>query len=367
MEPNRIFFASVLLAAVTGSNLLLIHKQVLAQEAAQKDFYSLFKATLDKYHNEKFDEAIAIANQIRQEYPHEPAGAFGLLATYQTIMRNYRVRLFESEFDSLLNLSIKLAEQGLKKNKKNGINYFYLGCAYGSRSIFYAQRGRWLDAFSDGTKVTTNFNKALAYAPDFYDSHYGLGLYKYWLGAKSKLLRILPFSRDSRQEGIEHIKLAIEKGNYLNIDGMFGLSAAYYNEGEYEKALEVSDNIYKLYPNNPSLLYRRGRILQALNRWQEAIVIFEKLQAILKSSEYQSISFQIDCLYQLAKCHFQLGSYLDTKRLCQNAIILENYCDFSKETDGPIENFADIKKQLHKLNDEVMGLRLTEVSSSSGK
>ncbi len=367
MEQNRIFVASVLLAAVVGSSLMFVRQQALAQDAASNNFYDMFKATLDKYHNEQFEEALTMANRIRQEYPLEPAGAFGLLATYQTIMRNYRVRLFESQFDSLLNLSIKLAEQGLKKNKKDGTNYFYLGCAYGSRSIFYAQRGRWLDAFSDGTKVTTNFNKALAYAPDFYDSHYGIGLYKYWLGAKSKVLRVLPFSRDSRQEGIEHIKLAIEKGNYLNIDGMFGLTAAYYNEGEYEKALEISDNLYKLYPNNPSLLYRRGRILQALKHWQEAIETFDKLYPILKNAKYQSVSYQIECLYQLARCHYQLGNYLEAQRYCQNAIILEKYCDFSKETDGPIENFADIKKQLHKLNDEVKGLRLMEVSRSSGK
>lgn len=368
MERNRIFASRVFLVAAAGCAIWALQKSAWAQaEQENLPFQTLFKITLDKYRNEEFDEALKTAQTIRRLYPEEPAGAFGLLSTYQTIMRNYRVRLYESEFDSLLNLSIQLAEAAAKRNKKDARNYFYLGCAYGSRSIYFAQRGKWFDAFKDGTQISKNFNKALAYEPDFYDSHYGIGLYKYWLGAKAKLLNVLPFSNDKRHEGIEHIKLAIEKAQYLNIDGMYGLTAAYYNEGEFEKALEVSNQVYKIYPNNPSMLYRRGRIFQALHRWQEAIATFEKLHDILKTTRYQSVSYQIECLYQMAKSHYHLGNYSETQRLCSEAIILETYCDFSKETDGPLESFSEIRKQLHELNDKVRNLVLTQVNRGGVK
>ncbi len=367
MERKRVFANSVFLVAATGCAIWTLQKCAWAQ-AVQEDnsFQRLFKVTMDKYHNEDFDEALRLAMQIRQIYPEEPAGAFGLLTTYQTIMRNYRVRLYESEFDSLLNLSIELAENAAKKDRKDGKNYFYLGCAYGTRSIYFAQRGKWFDAFRDGTQISKNFNKALAYEPDFYDSHYGLGLYKYWLGAKSKLLNVFPFSNDNRHEGIQHMRLAIEKAQYLNVDGMYGLAAAYYNEGEFEKALEVSDKVYLQYPNNPAMLYRRGRILQALNRWQNAIEVFEQLDTILKNTPYQSISYQIECMYQLARCHYQLGNYGDAKQLCADAIAREKDCDFSKETDGPLEKFSEIKDDLHRLYDQVKTVRLTQAGRVDG-
>ena len=366
MERNRIFASKVVLVAATGCALWALQEYAWAQEVQEHNsFQTLFKITLDKYHNEEFDEALVVAQKIRQLYPEEPAGAFGLLNTYQTIMRNYRVRLFESEFDSLLNLSIQLAEAAAKRDKKDGKSYFYLGCAYGSRSIYYAQRGKWFDAFRYGSQVQRNFNKAIAYEPQFYDSHYGIGLYKYWLGAKAKLLNALPFTNDNRHEGIQHMKLAVEKAQYLNVDGMYGLTAAYYNEGQFEKALDVSDKVYQLYPNNPAMLYRRGRILQALNRWQEAIAVFGELDALLKNTLYQSVSYQIECRYQMAKSHYQLGNYGESQRLCVDAIAKERYCDFSKETDGPLESFSDIQKQLHELNDKVKSLVLTQANRTA--
>ncbi|MFQ5866127.1 MAG: tetratricopeptide repeat protein [bacterium] len=366
MKRNRRFTATVVVVAATGYCLLFLLNQAQAQEAEpDHTFYTLFEESLDKYHNEKYDEAIELAKKIRELYPDEPAGAFGLLVTYQTLMRNYRIRNFEAQYDSLLDLSIKLAKNALKKNKKEGQNYFYLGCAYGSRSIYYARRGKWMDAFKDGCKVMNNFRKSVAYSPQFYDAYYGLGLYKYWLGASAKLLRFLSFSKDQRHEGIEQIKIAAEKGRFLKVDGMYGLLAVYFNEGQYEKALEISNQLYEKYPKNPTLLYRRGRIFQALQRWSQAKQSFENLYDLLRAAKYQSISYQIECLFQIAKCQYHLGHYLEARGLCQEAIRLEKYCDFSKEMDGPLEKFSEIKKQLHQLNDEIEELKLTQANGKA--
>lgn len=362
MERCRVVAAFAFVVFILG--YVLSQPNLLISQETQKGapFYSQFKLTLDKYHNEQFEDALKLAKSIRENYPDEPAGVFGLLTTYQTIMRNYRIRLYEAQFDSLLTLSVKLSKQAIKRNKKDGRNYFYLGCAYGSRSIFYAQRGKWLEAFKYGSQVMRNFKRAIAYSPHFYDAYYGIGLYKYWLGAKSKLLRFLPFANDNRQEGLEQIKLAISKAEFLNVDAMYGLSAAYFNDGEYDKALELAQQLYKSYPNNPTLLYRLGRIHQAQENWTEAKTYFNKLQNILKNSKFKSISYQVECLFQVAKCEYQLGNFLQTQKLCQDAIILDKYCDFSKELNGPLDNYSDIKKQLHKLNDKVKSLLLATKS-----
>ncbi len=337
------------------------------EEESDQTFVELYQKAVDKYHREEFDEAIQLANIIRERYPDEPAGAFGLLTAYQTIMRNYRVRIYESKFDSLLNLSVKLAKKAVKNNKKDGRNYFYLGCAYGSRCVFKARRGQWIDAFRDGSQVQKNFKKAVVYSPDFYDSYYGMGLHKYWLSAKSKILRALPFASDNRKQGIEYIKIAMEKGQFLNVDARYGLSAIYYNEEEFEKALEMSDTLYESFPNNPSLLYRRGRISQKLERWSEAREAFNELDKVLNSATYQSVSYQVEVLYQTAKCQFQLNNILEAQRLCIEAIALEKECDFSKEMDGPLETFSEIKEQLLELTDEVKLIMVSETNNTANK
>lgn len=370
MERKRMSTSKAVIFAATGVSLFFLLKDARGQETepdTNSSMQSLFKQAMDKTHAEEFDEAIRLGKLIRENYPDEPAGAFVLLISYQTIMRNYRIKDYESQIDSLMDLAIDLAQKAVKNDKKDGKNYFYLGCAYGCRSIHHAQKSKWLDAFKDGTQVLKNFNKAIAYSPDFYDSYYGLGLYKYWFGAKSKVLRILPFAKDNRQEGIEQMKLAIEKGEYLNIDAMYGLSAAYFNEGAYQRALQLTDKLYEHYPNNPSLNYRRGLIYRELGRWSDAKKSFEHLYNILTDSKYQSISYQVECLYQMAKCQYELGNYFETKRLCREAIALEKQCDFSREIDGPLESYADIKDKLYELNDQVKSLELTQVKEMTTK
>lgn len=337
------------------------------EKESNRTFLSLYQEAADKYHREKFDEAIQLGNIIRERYPDEPAGVFGLLTSYQTIMRNYRVRIYESKFDSLLNLSVKLAKKAVKNNKKDGRNYFYLGCAYGSRCVFKARRGEWLEAFRDGSQVRKNFKRAIRYSPEFYDSYYGLGLQKYWLSAKSKFLRALPFARNNRQQGIEYVKLVVEKGRFLKVDAKYGLAAIYYNEEEFENALEMTDHLYESFPNNPTLLYRRGRIYQKLERWAEAKETFDELDKVLTSAKYQSVSYRVELMYQTAKCQFHLNNMREAQRLCEEAIALEKECDFSKEMDGPLEPFSDIKEELFELVDKVKAIMVSEVKSSAQK
>lgn len=360
MERKPINGSTYLFFATASYLLLMFSNQAAAQDApTDTSYYPLFEKALEKYHNEEYEEAIRLSLDIRKQYPDVPAGVFGLMTTYQTLMRNYRVRLYESKMDSLLDLAIDMSKKAINKSRNPGLNYFYLGCAYGSRSIYHARRGKWLDAFKDGTNVRNSFEQAIKHDPDFYDAYYGLGLYNYWLGAKARFFGILSFTKNKKAEGLEEIKLAVKKGRFLQVDSMYGLTSAYYNEGEFEKALEISDSVYASYPHNPSLLYRRGRILQELKRWEEACETFADLHNLLVDTKYQSISFQVECLYQMARSYYELGNHIETYRLCQEAIALDKKCDFSKELNGPIDKYEDIQDQLFKLNKKVDALRLT--------
>ncbi len=358
---SRVFKISVFAGTIVF--LSQINKAQAQKTAEQEELYAKFESAMRAGYEERFDDAIRLSEEVRKQYPDEPAGAFGLLTTYDTIQRNYRVKLYDDKIDTLLQLSIDLAEAAYERDKKNGRTYFYLGIAYGFHSMLCAQDGKWMEAFKSGSRVLHNFNRAVAYSPEFYDAYYGLGLYKYWLGAKGAM-RYLPFSGDNRKDGIRNMMITAKKGRYLDVSARYGLMNVFHNEKQYEHALNMADSLYKEYSQNPTLNYRRARILQDLGRWQEALRTFEHLEGILETAEHKSLSYKVECFYQQALCNYELSNYLEAQRLCHDALTLEPHVDFSKETNGPLESYEQILDSLHDLNNKVKSLVITEAAQT---
>ncbi|MFQ5676377.1 MAG: hypothetical protein ACE5G1_10805, partial [bacterium] len=240
---------------------------VFSQVKKAEEALNLFETALQRCHLEDYDTSLTLAEKIRNDYPDEPAGLFAQIVVYQTIMETYRIRRFESKIDSLVPIAIKLSSKALKKDNRDGRNYFYLGMAYGSRSANYARRGKWIDAFRDGTRVKSNLQKALKYSPGFYDTYYALGVYNYWITVKARILSVFMGSRDT---GIKQVKLAVEKGRFLQVHAMYGLSAIYFNEEELAQSARICDDLIAKFPKNPTSYYRKGKILQTLGQWENA-------------------------------------------------------------------------------------------------
>jgi tetratricopeptide (TPR) repeat protein len=60
----------------------------------------------------------------------------------------------------------------------------------------------------------------------------------------------------------------------------YQLARVFQNEGEYAKALAEADATLKLQPDNASVHYLRGQILQHLNRTEEARAEMQKAAGI---------------------------------------------------------------------------------------
>lgn len=338
---------------VTAFSLFLLTgtgRPVLASNSPNDDSQSLSNLVLqalEKNARQDFDGALALAVEVRHRFPNSPAAIFPLVAVYQITMETYRVRTYETQLDSLLGLAVDLAKTAIKKDKKNGRNYFYLGMVYGSRAALFSHSGEWLKAFRDGMKIKRNLLLAIAYSPQFFDPYYSLGVYNYWTSAKSKMLRVFA---DNRVEGIKQIKIAIEKAQFLRTTARYGLSAIYYNEKAYDAGLKLCEELYAEYPKNPTLSYRKGRILMEQEQWNAAKAAFEQLRSILNKATLQSLSYQMDCLYHLALCERELGNNEAAKALCETALELQEKCDFSKELSGFYQSHEDLRNWLRKLS-----------------
>lgn len=314
--------------------------------------FVLFDKALMLCHQQDYEGALEIGRQLRQNYPDDPTGMFVQIITYQTLMETFRVKTYQAQLDSVLEIVVELAKKTLKKDRRNGVNYFYLASAYGARSANFARRGKWLEALRDGTRIKANYQRALKYSPDFYDAYYGLGAYNYWVSVKAKVLRIFG---DSREKGIAQVKLAAEKGHFLKTNALYGLSSIYFNEGRHEEALQVCDEIIARYPGNPTCYYRKGRILQMRGQWAEAQKQFAAVRDILSKTPHQSLSYQVDCLYQMALCEYSQKHSPASHALCEQALALVEKCDFSRELNGPFEKYDEIQKRLQELYEKTKG------------
>jgi len=303
--------------------------------------HKLLLQGLHQVHIEEYNQALVTFEELIQHHPQHPVGYFCASAVYKTIMQNYRITAFEPQLDSLLNLTIKTGNEAIQNNEQDALAYFYLGGAYGFRGLHKVRKRDYWGAFKDGLNGISNLKKAVKIDTSLYDAYYGLGTFHYWRSAKSKILRLLIF-RNDQQKGINEVWKAIEKGSYTDIEGKYALVAIYYDYGDYEKAFSVNQELYELFPTNPSCLYMRCQLYEQQGNWEQAKQTSQQLLSHLLNSDYQSIGYEVECHYRIAHCHYKLGELDAALEQVKKALELRNERDASKEMEGPLEDFDEI-------------------------
>lgn len=304
------------------------------------------------YHKKYFD-AIRICEQVIEKYPDNPMGYLGQAAVYHVIMLNYRVNLFNNKFDSLTTLAIHVGEKAVKKYKDDENAYFVLGAAYGFRGLQRIRKGQWFGAFRDGIRGVSNLMKAHEMNKRLYDVYYGLGLYYYWKSAKAKVLTFLRLMKDEREKGVEYLNIAVQKGRLSPTEAVFALIEIYYYEDQYEKALATALLLKDKHANDPAWNYLTAKILDKLNRWEEARFNFEALLNLLEASQFKSYSYLAECHFGIAKCCYELGSYKTAEKELQLAFELSELWDKEKEIEGPLLDFDKVLERMIELNQKL--------------
>ena len=299
----------------------------------------------------RFDEGLRIFHGISDNYTEHPIGYFGMAATYQTMMRNYRTNCFEAEYDSLLNLAVVIGEKAVRENRQDALSRFYLGGAYGFRGLYKVRTREWFGAFADGLKGLIALERSLELDPTLYDAYYGLGIYHYWRSAKTDILGpVSPFKK-GKKRGINEMWRAIRFGRYSEVSGMYALVATYYDYGEMEKAWAINEELHRRYPDNPSCLYMRTRLCQAMENWEEMLRAVKHLHEHLEQVGYGIIGYTVECLYLRAFAEAKLGRLDDTKLSIDRAISLAPQRDADREIEGPLEDFEDIFNAIKTLKE----------------
>ncbi|OQX95891.1 hypothetical protein B6I21_03070 [candidate division KSB1 bacterium 4572_119] len=314
---------------------------------------SLVDVAVDYFYQKKFDVALNICDSVINLYPENPLGYLGKAGVYHLLMLNYRVNLFDQQFDSLTTLAIEAAQKAVIKYKKDADAFFVLGSSYGFRGLNRIRRGEWLSAFYDGMRGMSNIRKAHRLDNEMWDVYYAFGLFYYWKSAKAKVLTFLRLMKDEREKGIEYLKIAIEKGKYTSEESKFALIEIYYYEDRYHEALKECNSISEIFRDDPTWNYLMAKIYGKLNQWKQAKIFYTKLLELLEQSPFKSYSFFAECHYGLAKCAFETKDFTTAESEIKLAIKLSEKWDKKKEIEGPLLDFDLVLKRIKKLENEL--------------
>jgi tetratricopeptide (TPR) repeat protein len=309
---------------------------------------ALVRRALDELHHERFEEALSAAGELRRLFPEDPAGPLAEANVYQTMMRDYRVRDREPEFLAALAEARRLAD--LSARARPGAEAFFVrGTAQGYVAIHDSRCGRWLAALKHGLRCLGDMERAVKLDPEFVDPQLPMALHDYW---KSRKLGFLFGGR--RGGAIARMELVWREGRYLTVEAAYSLSAVLQGEGQLERALAVNDWLHERFPDNPVSLYHRARILEGLERREEALEAWQRLAARLVASGRVSHGFLAECQLRLARLLAGLSGESSASQE-QAAAALALATDHARlrdpqlEMDGPFEDFDKVREAIASL------------------
>ena len=309
---------------------------------------ALVRRALDELHHERFEAALRTAAELRERFPADAAGRLAEANVYQTMMRDYRVRDHEAEFQAALQESQRLAEVEVR-SRPNAEAFFARGTAQGYVAIHDSRCGRWLAALKNGLRCLGDMERASRLDAGFVDPQLPGALHDYW---KSRTLGFLFGGR--RAGAIARMELVWREGRYLTVEAAYSLSAVLQGEGQLERALAVNDWLHERFPENPVCLYHRARILEGLGRREEALQTWQRLVARLVASGRISHGFLAECHLRRARLLAALqgtGTASDGQAATALALASDHarQRDPQLEMDGPFEEFDAVRDAIVRL------------------
>jgi tetratricopeptide (TPR) repeat protein len=319
-------------------------------------FYDAAALGIRLVFNDRFEEALALFEDLRHSHPDHPAPYFFKAATYQTWMNAFRVSQFREAFEENVRLAVSKGEVWSKRDN-DPWSYFYTGAAYGYQAVNRFRDHDWINAYLDARRGVKNLKKALTGNPNLFDIYLGLGAYHYWRTSKSSFLRLITFwIPDRRDLGLRQLEFAFEHGSYASIEAGYGAVVAYFDYGHYEKAMVILD---RLIDENKapgiSDLYLKGRLLIKFEKWPEAEAVFREILALLESYKFTSVGYQVACMYWIAEALTAQGHESQALAFTEMALgrRLKRHPD--SEVEGPFENFREIEMRLERLHGVLKG------------
>lgn len=265
---------------------------------ADKELDTAIVQANDLFLDAKFDEGIALLQEISKRRPDSPAVSYFIANGYWwKIFRTYiydkeaKTTEFDNNFDLYLKQTIDRSEKLLGRNPTDVSALFYLGNAYSLKSRLRGLRGSYFMAGRDAAKGKHYLDEVLKVEPYQVDTAYNVGIYNYLAGTLpgyAKVLKmILLLPGGNKEKGLALLKAAGEKSIYFADEAQL-LLARFYADFEEQpvEARDIVEDFRMRHPGNPWFHYWAATLYSdELNDYPEAEKLFADI--LQKCGEHQ--------------------------------------------------------------------------------
>jgi tetratricopeptide (TPR) repeat protein len=312
---------------------------------------ALVRQSLQELHIESFDAALATCGELRRRWPEDPAGYLGTANVYQTMMRDYRVRAFEAEFENALAEAVAVAEKAVDK-RPSAETHFARGTARVYRAVHRFAQGDWIPALFAAIKGVGDARRALELDPAFADPQLATAVHDFWKAEKLGLG--LGLFQGGRRSVVTRLERVRQEARFVAVEAAYALETVHYRQGDFAKALEVNDWLRERFPDNPVGLYHRGLIFEKLERPTESLAAWDALVARIERFPHRSDGFLAEChlhrsrlLQRLAGGERpEVGSAAEVARRAAREHAVRR--DAHRELEGPLVSFEEVRREIER-------------------
>lgn len=294
-----------------------------------------------------YSKAESIFQRIIQDYPDHPIGYFFLAATIQSKMMDYESDQWSHDFHQNIRLAIQYAEKNeFRKQEHDPWSMFYHGSALCYLAFYEGRNGDYLKAISHGLSGISILKKLIKIDPELYDVHFGIGSYKYWRSRKTKFLNWLPLISDDREEGIDMVRQAVQKGKFTQYAAMNELIWILLDADKTEEAYCWALRGLEKFPQSRFFLWGSAKSAFVLENYSAAVTHFQQLLDSIINAPFDNYYNEYICRVKLAQCFEKLGKFADASAQIIYIESLPLSPGIEKKLKKQREELSQLKKKL---------------------
>jgi tetratricopeptide (TPR) repeat protein len=286
--------------AVIGCLLLFFVSNLPAFDLRDPEFTKRAQSGFTAMFNMDYEEARQIFQTLEKEYPQHPAPPLylGCILWLEEMTRRQDLSLNRfvapdyfanktnqvmparerAAFFDYLQKSDALCDAILRNNSRDKDGRYFLGTIYGLRASFAITLDHSLrEAYSSGTKAYSYAKQLIEEDPNYYDAYLTSGVYQYVVGSIPWYLKWMAYiigARGSKEEGLAHLKIAAEKGQYIRNEAHLFIMILNVRDHQYDEAYKTADFLSTHFPRNFLFPMNAAQILQMAGRKEQATAIF---------------------------------------------------------------------------------------------
>lgn len=346
--------ASVLrIPAIVALAILAIIASASASEFPKTADIGALRSIIDAGFRGDYATADSIAVSLQDRYPDHPIGYVMQASMLQSEMLDDEHFEYEEDFYSLIKLAVKKGKAVLEDDRDDAWVLYCLGLAHGSHAVYDSRAGSWWSALRHGIKSKGRFNDCIEADSTFYDAYVGLGSYHYWRTVKTKVVNWIPFVQDDREQGLQELDIAVEKGRFTVDFARNALIWVWIDMGKYEEAESLSIEMQNKYPEGRKFLWSMAYARLKQDKYLGAEAVFTELIARISKDPDNNNFNIVECRYQLAKIYFATEEYSKCIEQCNLIDKLDLSKNVRNRLKRQLKESREIEKQAERALDRM--------------